>query len=581
MPATLQASLAEQAEQLQQRVAVAKAQRDLARLTAQTHALEMATAYVGNVAEAQPRHNRGPAQVLRRGANGLMEAWGDRIDRAGYLRDGKGASYFGELAKYAIARPDDFKYGDFSPWWRSEAERLEIVGQSRISAGYSEVAIAALENLVNYTLAGGFTYKFAPSRDYAGDPQAAEWARICQRISDTFDEANSWTEEGERELFLTSRTDGEFFAGLRHRGGLNVELVALDTSTVTEPDNKRALEDYLQIGPGLDWKYGVASPPGRSATRLAWFTAWNGDGNDWEVFHPHEMVHLRVNVPRLVKRGMPDFFPVQDNLNGTERLLRNTVEGAAVQAAIAYIREHAPGVPKDAIEDLVADLADFQTTDTAASGRTRTRNIADVRPGTVEDVTGGMKYHEGPMGTPRGTSYVQIIQAALRQTGIRWTMPEYMISGDASNNAYASTLAAESPFTRSTEARQRIYTRAYREIKWKAVGLVAAGLPRVFRGARLQEIKQRVDLTVDAQDVAVRDEPKLHDMRASQHAAGFLSLDTWATEEGRDLTEEQAKGAKPQGTAAVGGLSRPAGIPAAPAPPRTLAPMAESWLGYP
>ncbi len=182
-----------------------------------------------------------------------------------------------------------------------------------------------------------------------------------------------------------------------------------------------------------------------------------------------------------------------------------------------------------------------------------------MRPGTRVDIKAGAKYHAGPLGTPRGQSYLDIVQAALRLVGVRWQMPEYMISGDASNNNFSSTLVSEAPFTKSSEAKQTFYCRKYQELMWKVLAMAyQAGLfelpPR--------RAQQYLSLTCTGPDIAVRDKLEDHTIRKEEHQAGLLSLDTWAAETGRDLADEQEKGAEPQvmpGTGVADG--KPAATP--------------------
>lgn len=504
----------------------------------------------------------------------MLEGWGDRVDPSEYLFDGSGASYFGYghgfgAAAPQIARPEDRLNGDFFPFWQTETEHREIVGLSRYLAASSEVAIGALDNLVNYTIDQGFGHTFT-----ALDEQGKQWAAICQAIVDRMMVNNRWEADGEREAFIRTRRDGERFVSLDHRGGLEVELSFNDTTTVTEPDNIRGLENYLAetgLLPdayGLDWKYGIVTPPNNSQRVLGYFVERPGNsGEDWQFHTPATMVHVRANVDREVKRGMPDLFSVSSNLGRGEKLLGNTLEGSAVQAAIAFIRKHAQGTAPDAIRDYVAGQADRITTETTRGGKTRTRNLRKYHPGTVHDIPNGMDYVAGPLGSPNGPRFIEVVQAALRMVGVRWKQAEYMISGDASNGNFASTLVAEAPFTKSTVALQGQEVRAARELCWKAVALVQQRT-RVFgQEVDLATIQAHVQLTVDAPEVAIRNRLEDHQIRREEHQAGLLSLETWASEAGRDLEEEQRKGAAPQT-----------------GPAQTGAPVTESWQrwqGYP
>jgi len=150
-----------------------------------------------------------------------------------------------------------------------------------------------------------------------------------------------------------------------------------------------------------------------------------------------------------------------------------------------------------------------------------------------------------------------VIQAALRLVGVRFQQPEYMISGDASNGNYASTLVAEAPFTKASEARQGLFVSRRAELVKKAIRIMCAtGLIR----ASYDEVMRRVEVAVEGPAVAVRDRKEAHEIRKGEHQAGILSLRTWAEEAQRDFDEEVRRGARPQ-TGTVPGTGE-AGAPA-------------------
>lgn len=473
----------------------------------------------------------------------IQEAWGDTVDRTEYLRDGNGLSYFGELAGgRRLSQASDRRDGDNVPFWQTETELAYIRGVARVLATVDEVAIGALDNLTNYAIGQGFAYKVVPRDETSID--AAQLATRVQAFVDRFLDANDFACEGEREFFQSSRRDGEVCLALEHRGGALVEIVPVDPGAVTEPDSPHMLSAYGRLPDvPLSWKYGIATRENRTHRPLAYFVEWaSGNGQDWDLYGAESFEHVRLNVDRAVKRGLSDYYAVYRNLERAGKLLGNTMEGASVQAAIAYIREHAAGATVDTITDLVQSRADIRRTDPATG---KTRNIAKVKPGTVVDVTSGMKYHAGPMGSPNGPAFVEIVQAGLRMTGIRWTMPEYMISGDASNANFSSTLVSESPFVKATESRQQVYVRAYRRLVWKAVCMVATKTTLFGANVTPRVLDELLELQVDAPEAAVRNRLEEHTIRKEEHAAGILSLQTWATEANRDLAAEQRLGAKP------------------------------------
>jgi hypothetical protein len=187
----------------------------------------------------------------------------------------------------------------------------------------------------------------------------------------------------------------------------------------------------------------------------------------------------------------------------------------------------------------VASKSDTTITQQMPKGGTTTKRARRIDPGTVVDIPQGMKYHAGPLGSSETSSHIEAEQAGLRRVGKRWNLPEYMISGDASNANYSSTLVAESPFIKSQDTRQQFYAMQWKKLFWKVIALALGA-----RGIDVRQVKQLVELAVDPPDIAVRNKKEEHDLRKSQYDAGFLSLATWATEEGRDLEEEQVKGAQ-------------------------------------
>jgi hypothetical protein len=133
---------------------------------------------------------------------------------------------------------------------------------------------------------------------------------------------------------------------------------------------------------------------------------------------------------------------------------------------------------------------------------------------------------------------VQVIQAALRRAGARWCMPEYMISGDASNANYASTLVAESPFVKAAEAQQAFFRRWSREVLWKVLAIAAQSgrLP-----ADVAALRRSIEITIETPPIAVRNRKEELEIRQALHAAGILSKRTWAEQSGLDYDREQGR----------------------------------------
>ena len=211
----------------------------------------------------------------------------------------------------------------------------------------NEIAIGARENLVNYTVGTGFAYK-PISRDRKNPAPPALLAAIEKEI-ERFHTVNEW--DGSLEAELVSRYhggDGELFLWTNDRGGI-AEIRVIEPDYITEPGDKRSLEDYLDM-PGLKWNYGIATQPGRPDKPVGYFCLWEGKSGDWEFIPYEEMTHAKANVPRNVKRGYSDFYAAFMRIEQSDKLIRNTLHGAAIQASIAFIREHVSGTTQERLK---------------------------------------------------------------------------------------------------------------------------------------------------------------------------------------------------------------------------------------
>jgi hypothetical protein len=143
------------------------------------------------------------------------------------------------------------------------------------------------------------------------------------------------------------------------------------------------------------------------------------------------------------------------------------------------------------------------------------------------------------MGSSRNPNLLLAGQAVLRLVGARWNMPEWMTSGDASNNNLASSLVAESPFVKAAQADQHFYGSAFVELIWKAVALLLR--TQRLPGARnVSELRRLVTIDFHPTEVASRD--PLQQARVNQIAdeRGWKSKRSIAGEMGLDYEAEQA-----------------------------------------
>jgi len=241
-----------------------------------------------------------------------------------------------------------------------------------------------------------------------------------------------------------------------------------------------------------------------------------------------EIQHRKANVDANVKRGLPLFFPVLKNLRRAEKLLRNMSVVAEIQSAIAIIRKHRAATAAG-LEQFVQGQADLSVTSPATG---RTSHFKRYAPGTVLDAIAGTDY-EFPAAGIDASRYVTVLQAELRAIASRLVMPEFMLSSDASNANYSSTLVAEGPAVKMFDRLQHDMIEDDLEVMWRVVAsAVAAGrLPG--------EALAAVDIRAIPPTLAVRD--RLKDAQADQILLrnGAMSVQTMAMRHGLDPEQEQ------------------------------------------
>jgi hypothetical protein len=482
----------------------------------------------------------------------LLEGWGDLVDRTEFLRDTPG---FFPTRVNRLSLPYNRKDGDFFPHFRTEQELQEHRGSGEYLGVRHPVGIGLLDDLANYTISTGFTYTVA-HRDTSTVNDKIVLAcqdvinEFISRVNgefsdqvpllDTIDEGYSEC-SFEREIFKRSRAAGEAIVNIEHLGDGYSGLETAEPSWLTEPKNSGVVSGRFSLPDGMSWKYGIASVKGRPTRIKGYFITWNGEKENWRFHHPEEVIHVKCNVPRGVKRGLPDFYGVEQHLEDHSKLLRNTARGAAIQASIALIREHQPGMSSSEVERLITGQKDYTVTSPAlgSTGTVRQRKIREYTEGTVLDVVGS-KYHPGPLGSPNGPTYVEIGQAIMRIVGSRWSMPEHMISNAISGAGGARSAVVElgTPFARATKNRQRTYAKHFQNLMWRVIKIAA------FYGripASFSDIRSSLEVRVGVPEATQRNEAEQHLVLAGRHQAGVISMETWRETVGIDNSTEQER----------------------------------------
>jgi capsid protein len=400
----------------------------------------------------------------------------------------------------------------------NEGQLAEIRDHCRLLALQNEFAINGHENRISYIVGAGHTYRATPRKfgPAAGGGAAAELVSALvgqvQNVIDQFIADNHWHRR-QQEIVRRKDRDGEaflrFFLGAD--GGLRIRFVEPD-QICTPPD---------QIGNPAA-RFGVLTDPHDVETVLGYFV-------DGQLVDAAEIQQRKANVDANHRRGLPLFYPVRKNLRRAEKLLRNMSVVAEIQSAIALIRKHRQGTASG-VQQFVASQADATATSTA-TGRTQT--FRRYGPGTILDAHANIEY-DFPAANVDAANFVAVLQAELRAVASRLVMPEFMLTSDASNANYSSTMIAEGPAMRMFARLQAEQVCDDLEVIWRAVNSAVAA------GKLLPDTATLINIQAVPPSLVVLDQLKETQRFRIEHAAGILSPQTWSQRDGLDYDQEQA-----------------------------------------
>ncbi len=459
------------------------------------------------------------------------------------------------------ARPGSRQHGDYPPFYRTETEHWEIVDVARILEGNVPTATNVLDVLSQFAIFTGFTYKVVPKKDPEDDlgeepteevgiPETRQpgsavtiplkkrlevfkrkrLAAIVQQALDKWMKVVKWY-QWEVELFRRTRRDGESFLELvdDELTEVGVALKSIEPEQIREPQDQPAINRRLGVR-NPSWKYGILTPRDDTANAVAYWVVSqyaDEDGRGGELVEAEDMFHLKTEwVDRMAKRGVSDFFSVANDMPAVKKLLRNLRDSASAQACIAMVVEH----PEQSAVSGLSETVPFTDRD----GNKTSAMVLDG-PRRIE-MPFGKKFIQGPVNS-QASILIDILQAALRNIGSRWQMPEGLISGDASNANLASSLVTEGPFCRGMTFRQWHYRKEYG-------GFVERVLDRAAVAGRLgpatETLWDEMELSVECKPVIPRKASEETARNETLSGRGILSDQTWAAREDLDFEDEQA-----------------------------------------
>ncbi len=436
----------------------------------------------------------------------------------------------------------DREKGRNYPIFLTESELKYIRGVGRQLADIHPIGKGVMTQVVNFTVGTGMSVRVEGIDNSAID---VDTIANIRKLVNAFIEHNDLVCDADREMCLRLHRDGDVAIGLWKERSDRVVIRFIEPDQITQPSDEQKLIDWMGYDEApSNMLFGVHSDDDDSCNIHGYYVQWSSNGLDWDYIpggkypffvdtNNNWCEFFKTNVDRQVKRGISDFFPVEMAMNLIRKVIRNTGEGAAVQASIAFIRQHAPTVTGTQILQFQA----AQATDYIRSRMGDQTPYKKMDPGTVLDIPKGQTYMAGPMGVNNAEIYVQVADALARFAAVRWNMPEWMINSNIKNSNRSSGFVAEEPFLKSISVEQNVLCKYWTKVIYKVIEMLFPNIPPNI-------IKENIIVTISMPQISVRQPEKETIRRQILVKSGIISPATWAAEEGYSHEHELKLGAK-------------------------------------
>ncbi|OAI53047.1 hypothetical protein AYO47_05585 [Planctomyces sp. SCGC AG-212-M04] len=185
------------------------------------------------------------------------------------------------------------------------------------------------------------------------------------------------------------------------------------------------------------------------------------EGRLAELIDADDILHTRIGVDSNQKRGVTIFSPVLDTLTCFDKWVDTELTARKLQSSIVLWRK-VQGSPQQ-----VAGLADN------ATGGSRRESI---RPGTILTTNQSTEIQFLQPNTNFGDA-VPLGRMLLLNIAAGAGLPEFMLTSDASNANFASTMVAEGPAVKLFQSEQQFFAGEFNRLwRWIMSDAVATGL---------------------------------------------------------------------------------------------------------
>ncbi|HQR08377.1 MAG TPA: phage portal protein [Gemmatales bacterium] len=293
---------------------------------------------------------------------------------------------------------------------------------SPLTKGESEGVLSTVSNPTQPPLSKG-----RRTDEQIGDARVPHWVERAGGLWRHFLDQNHWDTGSRRDWEFCLRTwrDGECFLRMFRQSAWPPRVHFVDPERiVTDPATALPTE-------------GIATETHNVEVPTHYRV--QHDDERAELVPADRMLHCKIGVDGNVKRGQSLFVPVLDALQKYQSWLDVELIHRKVASSIVLVRKHAGSSPSG-----ITNFADWsaQASQPAASITPQQRK-ALLQPGTIIDAQGYDLQYLSPDSHFDDATILgrRLLLAVAAGTGL----PEFMLTADAGNANYSSTLVSEGP----------------------------------------------------------------------------------------------------------------------------------------
>ncbi len=385
----------------------------------------------------------------------------------------------------------------------SDQTRQDLRSRARHLSAHNPHARNILRLLESYVTGSGFrlAHQLRDGR-VSDDAETSSLLRAADRLWSDFLEQNV-THFSFREHARRAWRDGECF--LRQY-----------PNTHWPPEVRFIDPESIAACPEFPESQGILTHPGDVETPVEYLRVEPHAGGLEERIPAQEILHTRIGVDSNQKRGVTVLAPILETLDCYEKWIDTELHARKLQSSIVLWRK-VQGSPQQT--QAVAD----QLAGNPTSSTRRER----FQPGTILTTNQATEIKFLQPDTNFGDA-VPLGRLLLLSVAAGVGLPEFMLTSDASNANYASTMVAEGPAVKLFQAEQQFFATEFTRLwRWVMEAAIAQGLlPEHFF--------QFVETAWTFPQLVTRDRPRERTADAELVRLGILSRAEVARRDGVD-----------------------------------------------